>query len=79
VVDRPLLKNCVVLFEAMGMGCLDAYNMDFEEKLLQSTKEYYTRKSSEWIDGDGTPVYMVKAENGEEAQISATHTHRHRE
>eukprot|EP00613_Pedinella_sp_CCMP2098_P057863 CAMPEP_0171851480 /NCGR_PEP_ID=MMETSP0992-20121227/21049_1 /TAXON_ID=483369 /ORGANISM="non described non described, Strain CCMP2098" /LENGTH=612 /DNA_ID=CAMNT_0012471393 /DNA_START=116 /DNA_END=1951 /DNA_ORIENTATION=- len=63
VVDRQLLKQCVMLFEAMGMGCLDAYNLDFEENLLRSTKEYYARKSSEWVDGDGTPEYMVKAEN----------------
>lgn len=62
VIDRVLLKACVQLFEAMGMGCLDAYTADFEEKLLASTQEYYSRKSSEWIEGDGTPAYMVKAE-----------------
>ena len=60
VVDRGLLKACVQLFEAMGMGSLDAYTLDFEDKLLASTQEYYARKSSEWIDSDGTPAYMVK-------------------
>ena len=25
-------------------------------------QEYYARKSAEWIEGDGTPAYMVKAE-----------------
>jgi hypothetical protein len=63
VADWALLKSCVGLFEAMGLGCLVA---EFEDKLLQSTKEYYARKSSEWIDGgESTPAYMVKAEHGE--------------
>jgi cullin 1 len=69
-IDRGLIKSCVQLFEAMGMGCLDAYTMDFEEKLLSSTMEYYTRKSSQWIDGDGAPAYMVKAEAALEAERS---------
>mmetsp|Transcript_70999 Transcript_70999/g.199257 ORF Transcript_70999/g.199257 Transcript_70999/m.199257 type:complete len:522 (+) Transcript_70999:189-1754(+) len=62
IIDRGLVKSCVQLFEAMGMGCLDAYTLDFEEQLLASTQEYYARKSAEWIEGDGTPAYMVKAE-----------------
>ena len=63
VADRGLLKACVQLFEAMGMGCLDAYTADLEDKLLASTQEYYARKSSEWVDGDGTPAYMVKVKD----------------
>lgn len=68
IIDRPLVKSCVQLFEAMGMGCLDAYTVDFEEQLLANTQEYYARKSSEWIEGDGTPAYMVKAEKALEAE-----------
>jgi len=68
IIDRGLVKSCVQLFEAMGMGCLDAYSADFEEQLLASTQAYYTRKSSEWIDQDGTPAYMVKAEAALEAE-----------
>ena len=41
---------------------------DFEAKLLQSTQEYYTRKSSEWVEGDGTPAYLIKAEAALEAE-----------
>eukprot|EP00615_Pteridomonas_danica_P010351 CAMPEP_0114360526 /NCGR_PEP_ID=MMETSP0101-20121206/23934_1 /TAXON_ID=38822 ORGANISM="Pteridomonas danica, Strain PT" /NCGR_SAMPLE_ID=MMETSP0101 /ASSEMBLY_ACC=CAM_ASM_000211 /LENGTH=638 /DNA_ID=CAMNT_0001504815 /DNA_START=386 /DNA_END=2302 /DNA_ORIENTATION=- len=67
-VDRSLLKNCVLLYEAMGMGCLDAYTMDFEDKLLECTIEYYARKSSEWIESDGTPAYLIKAETAIEAE-----------
>lgn len=68
IIDRLLVKSCVQLFEAMGMGCLDAYTTDFEEQLLASTQEYYTRKSAEWIEGDDTPAYMVKAEQALEAE-----------
>mmetsp|Transcript_17376 Transcript_17376/g.31660 ORF Transcript_17376/g.31660 Transcript_17376/m.31660 type:complete len:748 (+) Transcript_17376:238-2481(+) len=68
IIDRGLVKSCVQLFEAMGMGCLDAYTIDFEEQLLASTQEYYARKSAEWIEGDGTPAYMVKAEAALDAE-----------
>lgn len=68
VISRELIKSCVQLFEAMGMGCLDAYTMDFEEKLLASTQEYYARKSASWIAEDGTPAYMVKAEAALESE-----------
>jgi cullin 1 len=42
--------------------------VDFEEKLLESTREYYARKSSEWIEGDGTPAYLIKAETALESE-----------
>lgn len=53
-------RSCVELFESMGMGTLDAYVADLEEKLLQNTKEHYARKSHEWIETDSTPDYMIK-------------------
>jgi cullin 1 len=61
-IDADLIKKCVELFEAMGMGTLDAYTADFEEHLLEATKEYYARKSELWIAHDDTPSYMLKAE-----------------
>ncbi len=61
-MDRGLLKSCVQLFEAMGMGSLDAYNSDFQERLLAASQEYYSRKSAEWIEGDGTPDYLIKVQ-----------------
>ena len=57
VISRELIKSCVQLFEAMGMGCLDAYTMDFEEKLLASTQEYYARKSASWIAEDEPGIH----------------------
>ena len=61
-VDRSLLRSCVDVFEAMGMGTLDTYNQDFEDKLLTSSEQFYGRTSQEWIFADGTPEYLLKAE-----------------
>ncbi|KAH8078845.1 hypothetical protein JL720_9595 [Aureococcus anophagefferens] len=44
----------------MGMGSLDAYVTDFEDQLLGSTKEYYARKSQEWVETDDTPTHLAK-------------------
>ena len=44
------------------MGSLDAYVTDFEDQLLGSTKDYYARKSQEWVETDDTPTYLAKAE-----------------
>mmetsp|Transcript_18871 Transcript_18871/g.23751 ORF Transcript_18871/g.23751 Transcript_18871/m.23751 type:complete len:742 (+) Transcript_18871:80-2305(+) len=68
IIDRTLIKDCVELFEAMGMGTLDAYNADFEEALLSSSQEFYARKSQEWIESDSTPDYMIKAERALEEE-----------
>ncbi|CAM9374818.1 unnamed protein product, partial [Heterosigma akashiwo] len=68
IIDRALLKDCVELFEAMGMGSLDAYNSDLEEPLLAASQEFYARKSQEWIQSDSTPDYMVKAERALEEE-----------
>ena len=57
LIDRALVKNTVELLEAMGMGSLDAYVTDFEDQLLASTKEYYARKSQEWVESDDAYVY----------------------
>ena len=73
LIDRGLVKNCVELLEAMGMGSLDAYVTDFEDQLLGSTKEYYARKSQEWVETDDTPTYLAKAEvalDAEKARVA---------
>mmetsp|Transcript_2023 Transcript_2023/g.6133 ORF Transcript_2023/g.6133 Transcript_2023/m.6133 type:complete len:747 (+) Transcript_2023:133-2373(+) len=70
IIDRGLVKNCVELLEAMGMGSLDAYVSDFEDQLLASTKDYYKRKSQEWVESDDTPTYLEKAEAALEAEKS---------
>ncbi|CAM9332741.1 unnamed protein product [Choristocarpus tenellus] len=63
-----MYRSCVELFESMGMGTLDAYTVDLEEPLLINTREYFARKSQEWIETDSTPDYMIKAENALEAE-----------
>eukprot|EP00733_Pompholyxophrys_punicea_P000047 Pompholyxophrys_punicea_v1_NODE_6_length_8794_cov_7.233894.p2 type:complete len:627 gc:universal NODE_6_length_8794_cov_7.233894:245-2125(+) len=61
IIDKSLVKSIVELYEAMGMGSLEAYNSDLEEPLLNSTREYYARKREDWIN-DSTPDYLIKAE-----------------
>lgn len=61
-VNRDLIRSCVQLFEAMGMGSLECYTMDFEALLLNKTREYYARKAETWIQQDSTPTYLLKAE-----------------
>jgi cullin 1 len=39
IIDKSLVKSVVELYESMGMGSLDAYNIDLEEPLLNSTRE----------------------------------------
>jgi len=67
-IDQVLIKKCVELFEAMGMGNLDAYRSDFQEPLCASTREYYARKAEEWIQSDSTSAYLEKAERALEAE-----------
>ena len=64
------MKNTVELLEAMGMGSLDAYVTDFEDQFLASTKEYYARKSQEWVESDDAPAYLAKAEVALEAEAA---------
>ena len=70
LIDRALVKNTVELLEAMGMSSLDAYVTDFEDQLLTSTKEYYARKSQEWVESDDAPAYLAKAEVALEAEAA---------
>ena len=74
IIDRGLVKQCVELLEAMGMGSLEAYVSDFEDHLLNATKDYYKRKSQNWVESDDTPRYLEKAEKAlddEKARVTA--------
>mmetsp|Transcript_8938 Transcript_8938/g.17871 ORF Transcript_8938/g.17871 Transcript_8938/m.17871 type:complete len:753 (+) Transcript_8938:243-2501(+) len=62
IIDTSLVKNVVELYEAMGMGTLDAYNQDLEVPLLEATRQYYAGKREDWIN-DSTPDYLIKAED----------------
>lgn len=61
IIDKSLVKKIVELYEAMGMGTLDAYQTDFETDLVEKTREFYCNKRDEWIN-DSTPDYLIKAE-----------------
>ncbi|CAL5223551.1 g6084 [Coccomyxa viridis] len=62
-IDRSLLKNVLGIFIEVGMGTMDAYNLDFEQHLLSTTSEYYKKKAASWIAEDSCPDYMQKAED----------------
>lgn len=62
IIDRPLIKSCVEIFETMA-DAKECYIQDFEEQLLADTRDFYARKSQEWIESDSTPAYLIKAES----------------
>uniref|UniRef100_A0A7S2JV95 Cullin family profile domain-containing protein n=1 Tax=Leptocylindrus danicus TaxID=163516 RepID=A0A7S2JV95_9STRA len=68
VIDKDLVKNIVELFEAMGMGNLEAYTADLEAALLTGTSEYYKRQCQQWIVTDSTPDYLIKTERALEEE-----------
>ena len=61
-IDRALAKDVLGIFVEMGMGGMEAYESDFEAKLLERTAAHYCRKAAEWIEEDSCPEYLVKAE-----------------
>jgi cullin 1 len=62
VIDRGVVRNAVEIFEDMGMGSLDTYVADLEEPFLAASRNYFNRKSEEWVEGDPLPIYLRKAE-----------------
>lgn len=69
IIDKSLVKSIVELYEEMGMETLDCYNIDLEEPLLDSTREFYSKKREDWIN-DSTPDYLVKAEQAFHAEAN---------
>ncbi|CAK4609205.1 hypothetical protein AeMF1_020873 [Aphanomyces euteiches] len=63
IVDTTLLRNCIEVFETMGMGTLDVYVSDFEEPFIKRSTSYYATKSQSWLEVDSTPAYMSKTED----------------
>jgi cullin 1 len=61
-IGQDLLRSCVQLFEAMGIGGLGAYTSDFEAPLLESTEAYYNKQATQWLETDSAPAYLEKAE-----------------
>ena len=64
-IDRKLIKQVVEIFVEMGSSRtgLEVYVTDFEEQLLTTTADFYSRESAKWAEEDSFPDYMVKAED----------------
>merc|ERR1719199_346665 len=65
MIDTKLVKDVVGIFVEMGGSrtSLEVYVVDFEEMLLSSTADFYSRCSSKWAEEDSFPDYMCKAED----------------
>jgi cullin 1 len=52
---------------------LSVYTNDFEDFLLTNSQEYYAHRSQEWLESDGTPQFLEKAEaalNSETSRVA---------
>jgi cullin 1 len=73
-VDTSLLKRVIDVYVEMGENALDLYETDFQQALLQSTREYYSGRAAAWINSDNVPTYLAKAEEmliAEAARVQA--------
>uniref|UniRef100_K3WHJ4 Cullin family profile domain-containing protein n=2 Tax=Peronosporomycetes TaxID=3418804 RepID=K3WHJ4_GLOUD len=73
IIDTTLMRNCVEIFEVMGMKSLDVYQTHLEAELVVASATYYERKSKAWLSEDSTPVYLQKVEDalqGERSRVA---------
>jgi len=79
IIDRKLVKEVVAIFVEMGgaRNSLEVYVTDFEDLLLSTTADFYTRESAKWAEEDSFPDYMCKAEDRlqQEQQRVANYLH----
>ena len=79
IIDRKLVKDVVEIFVEMGgaRNSLEVYVTDFEDMLLSTTADFYSRESSRWAEEDSFPDYMGKAEDRltQEQQRVANYLH----
>jgi cullin 1 len=61
-VDLGLLRDVLAIFQEVGMGSLECYEIDYEKYLLSETAAYFRCKAAVWIEEDSTPEYLIKAE-----------------
>ncbi|KAF1787116.1 Cullin protein, neddylation domain [Phytophthora cactorum] len=78
IIDTTLMKNCVEIFEVMGMKSLDVYQSCLEADLVATSAVYYERKSKGWLSEDSTPVYLQKVEEALQSERSRVHTYLHK-
>lgn len=57
-IDWALLNNILGIFVHIGMGTIDAYEIDFETCILQDVVQYYSRKATSRIIVDSCPGYI---------------------
>lgn len=78
IIDTTLMRNCVEIFEVMGMKSLDVYQNHLEKELVTESATYYERKSKIWLTEDSTPVYLQKVEEAlqSERQRVARYLHK---
>eukprot|EP01035_Chromulina_nebulosa_P027383 gene27383-36017_t len=70
IINRHLILSTVQIYERMGMGKLDVYRADLEQRLLEDTRLYYAGKANEWIAKDSTPDYLLRVEKALEEEKS---------
>jgi cullin 1 len=79
IIDRKLVKEVVEIFVEMGgsRNSLEVFVTDFEDMLLSTTADFYSRESSRWAEEDSFPDYMCKAEDRlqQEQQRVANYLH----
>ena len=76
-VDQGLLKSVIEIYVVMGMQELDVYVDDFETSFLDDTSAFYARKASDWVQQDGLPDYLMKAERALEVEKSRVANYLH--
>eukprot|EP01036_Dinobryon_divergens_P035228 gene35228-45619_t len=70
IINRHLILSTVQIYERMGMGKLDVYCADLEQRLLEDTRVHYADKANEWIAKDSTPDYLLRVEKALEEEKS---------
>lgn len=46
----------------------ETYHQDFEVPFLKNTRHFYAAKAREWLAGDDTPAYLIKADESIQAE-----------
>ncbi|KAI9911882.1 hypothetical protein PsorP6_009299 [Peronosclerospora sorghi] len=77
MIDTTLVRQCVEIFEVMGMKSLDVYQSCFEADLVTSSATYYARKSKGWLGDDSTPVYLQKVDDALQQERTRVQTYLH--
>lgn len=68
LVNTALLRDILGIYQEVGMGTMDAYQLDFEGALLIDTSSFYRRRAAAWIVSDSTPDYLIKSEEALKAE-----------